>query len=64
MKPRSAISYWIAAVGSIATALALEYIAHSEFGFTFPDIRDAALLCSSILGLLLATEYFGEKLRK
>jgi hypothetical protein len=27
------------------------------------DIHDSALLGSSVLGLLLATEYFGEKLR-
>ena len=56
--------YWFAAVGSVALALALEYIAHSEFGLSLPDIRDAALLGSSVIAALLATEYFGEKLRK
>jgi hypothetical protein len=64
LKASSAILYWLAAVGSIASALALEYIAHSEFGVSLPDIRDAAILGSSIVGVLLATEYFGGKLRK
>jgi hypothetical protein len=56
--------YWFAAIGSVASALALEYIAHSEFGLSLQDIRGAALLGSSVIAALLATEYFGEKLRK
>jgi hypothetical protein len=45
-------------------ALTLVYIAHYDFGFSRQEIRTPAVIAAAIIGLLLATEYFGKKLGK
>jgi hypothetical protein len=59
-----AILRWFAAVGTIVTALSVGYIAHYDFGFSRQEIRAPAVIGAAIIGLLVATEYFGQKLRK
>ena len=55
---------WLAAVGAIVTALSVGYIAHYDLGFSRQEIRTQAVICAVIIGLLMATAYFGKKLRK
>jgi hypothetical protein len=45
-------------------ALTLGYIAHYDFGLSRQEIRTPAVIAAAIIGLLLATEYFGKKLGK
>jgi hypothetical protein len=59
-----AILRWLAAVGAIVTALSVGYIAHYDFGLSRQEIRTKAVIGAAIIGLLMATEYFGKKLRK
>ena len=59
-----AILRWLAAVGTIVTALSVGYVAHYEFGFSRQEIRIPAVVGATIIGLLMATEYFGKKFRK
>jgi hypothetical protein len=59
-----AILRWLTAVGAIVTALSVGYIAHYDLGFSRQEIRTQAVVGAAILGLLVATEYFGKKLRK
>jgi hypothetical protein len=59
-----AILWWLAGVGAIVTAVSLGYIAHYDLGFSRQEIRTQAVVGAAILGLLVATEYFGKKLRK
>jgi hypothetical protein len=59
-----AILRWFAAIGTIVTALSMGYIAHYEFGFSRQEIRTPAVVGAAVIGLLVATEYFGKKLRK
>jgi mannose/fructose/N-acetylgalactosamine-specific phosphotransferase system component IIC len=40
------------------------YIAHYAFGFSRQEIRTPAVIGAAIIGLLMATEYFVQKLRK
>jgi hypothetical protein len=40
------------------------YIAHYEFGFSRQEIRTPAVVGAAVIGLLVATDYFGKKLRK
>jgi hypothetical protein len=60
----NAIIWWLAAVGAIVTAFLAGYIAHYDFGFSRQEIRTPAVVGAAIIGLLVATEYFGKKLRK
>jgi hypothetical protein len=60
----TAIFRWLAAVGAIVTALSVGYIAHYDFGFSRQEIRTKAVIGAAIIGLLMATEYLGKKLRK
>jgi hypothetical protein len=59
-----AILRWSAAIGTIVTALSMGYIAHYEFGFSRQEIRTPAVVGAAVIGLLVATDYFGKKLRK
>jgi hypothetical protein len=59
-----AILRWFAAIGTIVTALSMGYIAHYEFGFSRQEIRTPAGVGAAVIGLLVATDYFGKKLRK
>jgi hypothetical protein len=59
-----AVSRWLAGVGAIVTALSVGYIAHYDFGFSRQEIRTQAVIGAAIIGLLMATEYLGKKLRK
>jgi hypothetical protein len=59
-----AILRWFAAIGTIVTALSMGYIAHYEFGFSRQEIRTPAVVGAAVIGLLVATDYFGKKLRK
>jgi hypothetical protein len=60
----TAIFWWFAAVRTIVTALSVGYIAHYGFGFSWQEIRTQAVIGAAIIGLLMATEYLGKKLRK
>jgi hypothetical protein len=55
---------WLAAVGAIVAALSVGYIAHYDLGFSRQEIRTQAVTGAAIIGLLVATEYLGKKLRK
>jgi hypothetical protein len=59
-----AVYRWLFAVGTIVTALFVGYIAHYKFGFSRQEIRIPAVVGAAVIGLLVATEYFGKKLRK
>ena len=58
-----AVSRWLAGVGAIVTALSVGYIAHYDLGFSRQEIRTQAVIGAAIIGLLMASEYFGKKLR-
>jgi hypothetical protein len=60
----SAIVRWFAAVGTIVIAWSVGYIAHYDFGFSEREIRTPAIVGAAVIGLLVATEHFGKKLRK
>jgi hypothetical protein len=62
--PETVISRWLAAVGAVVAALSVEYIAHYHFGFSRQEIRTQAVIGAVIIGLLVATEFLGKKLRK
>ena len=55
---------WLAAVGAIVTALSVGYIARYDLGFSRQEIPTQAVIGAAIIGLLVATEYLGKKLRK
>jgi hypothetical protein len=59
-----AVFWWLAAVGTIVTSVSAGYIAHYDFGFSRQEIRTPAVIGAAIIGLLMATEYFCQKLRK
>ena len=59
-----AISRSFAIAAAIATACLLAYVAHDDFGLTRQEIRTPSLIAAAIIGLLVATEYFGKRLRK
>lgn len=61
---KAAIELWLAAVGAVVTAVLLGYIAHYDLGLTRQEIRTPAVVGAVVIGLLIATEYFGKKLRK
>jgi hypothetical protein len=51
--------------GSAAfAALSVGYIAHYDFGPSREEIRGLAVFGAGIIAALMATEYFGKKLRK
>jgi hypothetical protein len=60
----TAIYRWFAAVGTIVTAFSVGYIAHYDFGFSRQEIRTPAVVGAAVIGLMVATEHFGKKLRK
>jgi ABC-type amino acid transport system permease subunit len=59
-----AIAWWLSAVAAIVTAFSLAYIAHNDLGLTREEIRTPSLAAAAIIGLLLATDYFGRRFRK
>ena len=60
----TAVFWWLAAVGTIVTPVSAGYIAHYEFGLSRQEIRTPAVIGAAIIGLLMATEYIGQRLRK
>jgi hypothetical protein len=58
---RTAISLWFAAVATIAMAFMLEYVAHDDFGFTRQEIRTLSVMAATVIGVPMATKYFGRK---
>jgi hypothetical protein len=61
---RIPISWWSAAGAAIPMAYLLGYIAHDDLGLTRQEILTPALIAATIIGLLLAIDHFGKKLRK
>jgi hypothetical protein len=59
-----AISRWFAVGTAVVTASLLAYVAHDDLGLTRQEIRTPSLIAAGIIGLLLATDYFGKKFRK
>jgi hypothetical protein len=59
-----AISRWFAVGTAVATASLLAYVAHDDLGLTRQEIRTPSLIAAAIIGLVVATEYFGKRLRK
>jgi hypothetical protein len=51
-------------VGAASTAITLGYIAHYDMGLTRDEIRTPSLVGAFLIGILLATDYFGKKLGK
>jgi hypothetical protein len=51
-------------VGAAFTAITLGYVAHYDMGLTRDEIRTPSLVGAFLIGILMATEYFGKKLRK
>jgi hypothetical protein len=51
--------------GAVAVMAAgtVGYIAHYDFGFSREEIRTPALIGAVVIGVLLAVEHFGKKLR-
>ena len=67
MKPeqRAILIPWESAlIAAIVAASMLAYVAHDDLGFTRQEIRTPSLIAAGIIGLLLATDHFGKKLRK
>jgi hypothetical protein len=60
----TAILRWFLAVGAIVTAFSVSYVARYDFGFSRQEIRIPAVVGAAVIGLLVAIEYFGKKLRK
>ena len=58
------ISWWSAAGAAVATAYLLGHIARDDLGLTRREIYTPALIAATIIGVLLATDHFGKKLRK
>ena len=50
--------------GAFVAAVMLGYIAHYDFGLSRDAIRNSAVTGAAIIALLVATEYFGKKLRR
>jgi hypothetical protein len=46
------------------TALALELIAHYDFGLSREEIRSLAVDGAVVIAVLVAVDFFGKKLRK
>ena len=53
-----------ATVAAIVAASMLAYVAHDDLGLTRQEIRTPSLIAAGIIGLVVATEYFGKRLRK
>jgi hypothetical protein len=53
-------------VMSVAAAIALSfaYIAHYDFGLSREQIRTPAVVGAAVIAVLVAVEFFGNKLRK
>jgi ABC-type amino acid transport system permease subunit len=67
MKPQAreiSMPWESALVAAIVAASMLAYVAHDDLGLTRQEIRTPSLIAAGIIGLLLATDYFGKKLRK
>jgi energy-converting hydrogenase Eha subunit G len=54
----------LAAIGAIAAAFSVGYIAHYDLGFSRQEIRTPAVVGAAVIGLLVAVAYFGQKLGK
>ena len=61
---KNLISWSSAAAAAVVTALALVNVAHDGFGLTREEILTRSLTAAAVIGLALATYYFGEKRRK
>jgi len=61
---RILISWSLAAVAAVVTAFALVNVAHDGFGLTREEILTRSLTAAAVIGLALATYYFGEKRRR
>jgi membrane-bound metal-dependent hydrolase YbcI (DUF457 family) len=53
-----------AAVSAMVVAFLLGYAAHHDWGLSRATIRTDALLTALLLGILLAIDMFGRKLRR
>jgi hypothetical protein len=58
-----AIQLWPATVGAVVTAFTGWYVARYDLGLSKQRIRAPAVLGAAIIGLLVAIEYFGKRLR-
>jgi Na+/melibiose symporter-like transporter len=54
----------LAGTAAFMAAVVLGYFVHYGLGFSRQEIRTQAVIGAAIIGLLMATEYFGKKLRK
>ena len=61
---RILISWSSAAAAEVVTAFTLVNVAHDGFGLTGEEILTRSLTAAAVIGLALATYYFGEKRRK
>jgi hypothetical protein len=49
---------------AVTAALTAGYIARYDFGFSPQQIRSQAVMVAIVIGVLLAIDYYGKKLRK
>jgi hypothetical protein len=49
---------------AVTAALTADYTARYDLGFSPHEIRTQAVIIAIVIGLLLAIDYFGKKLRK
>ena len=54
----------MAAGTATTSALTLAYVAHYDFGLSRQQIRTPAVVAAGIIAMVMATEFFGKKLRR
>jgi hypothetical protein len=58
------LTFLMAAGTATSTALMLGYVAHYDLGFSREEIRTPAVIAATIIAVLIAVEFFGEKFGK
>jgi hypothetical protein len=58
------LNYMMLGITAVTTALSLAYIAHYDFGLSRQEIRTPAVVGATVIGLVVAVEFFRKKLAK
>lgn len=61
---RTTIAVMCSSAAAVGAAIMLGYVAHYDFGLSRKQIRTPAVIGAAALALLVAVEYFGNKLRR
>jgi hypothetical protein len=54
----------LSAAAAVTAALTADYTARYDFGLSPQQIRSQAVMVAIVIGVLLAVEHYGKKLRK